>query len=97
MGFLLVFQNVREALGPRESGSKRLQRRLLARGGRPGRGVLEIPHVRRAVRGARTQPADRLMATIRLPADFQDFLKLLNSHRVEYLLVGGYAVCYHGF
>jgi hypothetical protein len=23
-------------------------------------------------------------------------LKLLNSHRVEYLLIGGYAVCYHG-
>jgi predicted nucleotidyltransferase len=37
------------------------------------------------------------MATIRLPADFRDFLKLLNSHRVEYLLVGGYAVCYHGY
>ena len=37
------------------------------------------------------------MATIRLPADFRDFLKLLNSRRVEYLLVGGYAVCYHGF
>ena len=26
------------------------------------------------------------MATIRLPADFREFLKLLNSHRVEYLL-----------
>jgi hypothetical protein len=25
------------------------------------------------------------MATIRLPADFRDFLRLLNSHRVEYL------------
>ncbi len=37
------------------------------------------------------------MATIRLPADFRDFLKLLNSHRVEYLLIGGYAVCYHGY
>ncbi len=37
------------------------------------------------------------MATIRLPADFRDFLKLLNFHRVEYLLVGGYAVCYHGY
>jgi predicted nucleotidyltransferase len=22
---------------------------------------------------------------------------LLNSHRVEYLLIGGYAVCYHGY
>ena len=37
------------------------------------------------------------MATIRLPADFRDFLKLLNSHRVDYLLIGGYAVCYHGY
>ena len=37
------------------------------------------------------------MATIRLPADFRDFLKLLNSYRVEYLLIGGYAVCYHGY
>src|SRR4051812_5506723 len=37
------------------------------------------------------------MATIRLPADFRDFLKLLNSHQVEYLLIGGYAVCFHGF
>lgn len=37
------------------------------------------------------------MDTIRLPADFRDFLKLLNSHRVEYLLIGGYAVCFHGF
>jgi len=37
------------------------------------------------------------MATIRLPPDFKDFLKLLNSEQVEYLLVGGYAVGYHGY
>jgi hypothetical protein len=37
------------------------------------------------------------MATIRLPADFRDFLRLLNFHHVEYLLVGGYAVCHHGY
>ena len=36
------------------------------------------------------------MATIQLPSDFKEFLKLLNSHRVEYLLIGGYAVSYHG-
>jgi predicted nucleotidyltransferase len=36
-------------------------------------------------------------ATIHLPRDFADFLRLLNSHRVEYLLIGGYAVCYHGY
>ena len=34
---------------------------------------------------------------IRLPPDFKEFLRLLNSHRVEYLLVGGYAVGYHGY
>lgn len=37
------------------------------------------------------------MATIQLPAEFKEFLKLLNSHRVEYLLIGGYAVGYHGY
>ena len=34
---------------------------------------------------------------IRLPPDFKEFLRLLNSHRVEYLLIGGYAVGYHGY
>jgi len=34
---------------------------------------------------------------IQLPADFQDFLRLLNSNDVEYLLIGGYAVGYYGF
>jgi predicted nucleotidyltransferase len=37
------------------------------------------------------------MATIHLPADFKEFLKLLNAHKVEYLLIGGYAVSYHGY
>jgi len=32
------------------------------------------------------------MAEIELHPDFKDFLRLLNSHAVEYLLVGGYAV-----
>lgn len=34
---------------------------------------------------------------IQLPPDFLDFLKLLNLHKVEYLLIGGYAVAYHGY
>lgn len=34
---------------------------------------------------------------ILLPPDFKDFLKLLNSNNVEYLLIGGYAVGYYGF
>jgi hypothetical protein len=29
--------------------------------------------------------------------DFEDFLRLLESHRVDYMIVGGYAVAYHGF
>jgi hypothetical protein len=37
------------------------------------------------------------MATIHLPPDFKEFLRLLNSHQVEYLLIGGYAVGYHGY
>lgn len=28
--------------------------------------------------------------------DFEGFLSLLQKHRVDYLLVGGYAVAYHG-
>ena len=37
------------------------------------------------------------MATIHLPPDFKEFFRYLNSHKVEYLLVGGYAVGYYGF
>ncbi|HUT55960.1 MAG TPA: nucleotidyltransferase [bacterium] len=36
------------------------------------------------------------MARIELQHDFKDFLKLLNSNGVEYLIVGGYAVAYYG-
>lgn len=32
-----------------------------------------------------------------LPTDFKEFLQLLNSHRVEYLLIGGYAVGFYGY
>ena len=31
-----------------------------------------------------------------LASDFREFLKLLNAARVEYLLIGGYAVGYYG-
>lgn len=37
------------------------------------------------------------MATIHLPNDFKEFLQLLNSEKVEYLLVGGYAVGCWGY
>ncbi len=32
-----------------------------------------------------------------LPDDFKEFLKLLSEAEVQYLLVGGYAVGYHGY
>jgi len=37
------------------------------------------------------------MDTTLLPPDFREFLRLLNSNNVEYLIVGGYAVGYHGY
>lgn len=32
-----------------------------------------------------------------LPQDFKEFLALLNSEKIEYLVIGGYAVSYHGY
>jgi predicted nucleotidyltransferase len=32
-----------------------------------------------------------------LPRDFKEFLLLLNSEKIDYMLVGGYAVSYHGY
>ena len=37
------------------------------------------------------------MATILLPSDFKDLLRLLEENQVKYLLVGGYAVSYYGY
>ena len=34
---------------------------------------------------------------VELPRDFKEFLSLLRSHGVRYLLIGGYAVGYHGY
>jgi len=32
-----------------------------------------------------------------LNKDFKEFIKLLNKNKVEYLLIGGYAVAFHGY
>ena len=37
------------------------------------------------------------MEPLELPQDFKEFFELLNSEKVEYLLVGGYAVGLHGY
>jgi len=34
---------------------------------------------------------------IPLPRDFQDFLRLLNANGIRYVVVGGYAVAFHGY
>jgi hypothetical protein len=33
---------------------------------------------------------------IQLPQDFKEFIELLNANSVDYMIVGGYAVAYHG-
>jgi hypothetical protein len=38
-----------------------------------------------------------LIMDLQLPPDFKEFLKLLKEHEVRYLLIGGYAVGYHGY
>ena len=35
--------------------------------------------------------------TTTLPSDFKEFLRLLSEKNVKYLIVGGYAVGYHGY
>lgn len=34
---------------------------------------------------------------MKLPKDFREFIELLNCHGARYLLVGGWAVAWHGF
>src|SRR4030042_2796322 len=34
---------------------------------------------------------------IHLPQDFKELLQLLNSKRIEYLVIGGYAVAFYGY
>ena len=31
-----------------------------------------------------------------LDPDFEDFIKLLNHHEVDYMIIGGYAMAFHG-
>jgi hypothetical protein len=34
---------------------------------------------------------------MKLSKDLREFVELLNSRRIKYVLVGGHAVAYHGF
>lgn len=31
-----------------------------------------------------------------LEKDFEDFVRLLNEHKVDYMIIGGYALPFHG-
>ena len=44
-----------------------------------------------------SKPYGGSIMAIKLPQDFKEFLRLLRSHGVRYLLVGGHAVGYHGY
>jgi predicted nucleotidyltransferase len=35
-------------------------------------------------------------SSVNIQPDFEEFLRLLEEHRVEYMIVGGYAVAFHG-
>jgi hypothetical protein len=35
--------------------------------------------------------------SMNIQPDFKDFLRLLETHQVDYMIVGGYAVAFHGF
>lgn len=37
------------------------------------------------------------MAKINLSKDFKEFIGLLNIHKVKFIIVGGYAVGFHGY
>ena len=36
-------------------------------------------------------------SSMNIQPDFEDFLRLLEAHHVEYMIVGGYAVAFHGY
>lgn len=36
-------------------------------------------------------------SSMNIQSDFEDFLRLLEAHDVDYMIVGGYAVAFHGF
>lgn len=38
-----------------------------------------------------------MVGMMKLTPDFREFIELLNAHEVRYLVVGGYAVAYHGY
>src|SRR6476661_10871188 len=79
--------------------------------GRPDRGVAARPRAPREgrlrdrksascegippVRAVRGVP--RSVTTAPLPPRFADFLARLGGHAVDYLIVGGYALVFHGY
>jgi hypothetical protein len=52
--------------------------------------------LRRRSACSKSSDCGELSMEIELNEDFKDLLKLLNSNKVRYLLIGGYAVALHG-
>ena len=53
--------------------------------------VIQLAEIAKTIRGG------KLMFELGTPSlDLQQILSLFNRHRVEYLVVGGYAIAYHG-
>jgi len=73
--------------GMKRALTARLCGHVLCRGGGSGPQILALSYSRRTSRSVGTKPANAY-GYDPTAADFRDFLKLLNSHRVEYLLVG---------
>jgi hypothetical protein len=36
-------------------------------------------------------------SSMNIQPDFEEFLRLLETHQVDYMIVGGYAVAFHGY
>jgi len=60
-------------------------------------GFSGIPKPRPSVSPPPSGCVKSLMATMLLPPEFKSLLSALSSKKVEYLVVGGYAVIYHGY
>ena len=89
-----LIRHERRATGIPARQDRFLSRQLDRRAGR--KSILAFKNARRAIAPPNSY-ANTFMATTPLLPDFKEFLKLLTSNGVEYMLVGGYAVIYYGY
>jgi hypothetical protein len=56
--------------------------------------VVDLGKIAQTIKGGRL---DKIMATEGQTLDLEKILRLFNQHGVEFLVVGGYAVAFHGY